>query len=165
MDVVEFNQLSEEDAANALRRCCASQIWVRQMLSLRPFADFDAVKDGAQKTWWQRERQDWLEAFAAHPKIGTINSLKRKYGGVQAWAEVEQGGVSEEDGVTLKALAACNAEYEKKFGFIFIVCATGKSAGEMLAILKERLGHTAAEEIMIAAREQLKITLLRLEKL
>jgi 2-oxo-4-hydroxy-4-carboxy-5-ureidoimidazoline decarboxylase len=106
-----------------------------------------------------------LEAFEHHPKIGDINSLKEKYPNTKEWASDEQAGINVASEEVLHAVAKGNEDYEKKFGYIFIVCATGKSAGEMRQILESRLMNNPDEEIQIAAEEQNKITKLRLEKL
>lgn len=119
----------------------------------------------AKTKWNELSEADWREAFTHHPKIGDVNSLKEKFVSTSAWAEGEQGAVKAASQATLEALAAGNAEYEKKFGYIFIVCATGKSADEMLALLQARLPNKPAAEILSAMGEQDKITRLRLEKL
>jgi 2-oxo-4-hydroxy-4-carboxy-5-ureidoimidazoline decarboxylase len=106
-----------------------------------------------------------LEAFEQHPKIGDINSLKKQYANTVAWASNEQAGVDAASDEVLQALAKGNDDYERKFGYIFIVCATGKSAGEMLELLQSRLTNDPESEIKIGAEEQNKITKLRLEKL
>jgi allantoinase len=148
-----------------LLKCCASSRWVGVILAARPFADDAALLEAAARYWWELDRDDWLEAFAAHPKIGDIDSLRAKFANTRQWAGGEQAGVAEASEVVLQRLAKLNDEYEKKFGYIFIVCATGRSADEMLAILESRLPNDADTEIKIAAGEQLKITELRLQKL
>jgi 2-oxo-4-hydroxy-4-carboxy-5-ureidoimidazoline decarboxylase len=160
-----LNRLAVGDAEAALTKCCASPAWVREILSRRPFADDAAVHFAAAEIWNSLDREQWLAAFAAHPKIGDVLSLKAKYANTAAWASGEQAGTLEATEETLKKLADGNRAYEAKFGHIFIVCATGKSATEMLALLEARLSNNAAEELAIAAAEQLKITQLRLGKL
>jgi OHCU decarboxylase len=108
---------------------------------------------------------DWLEAFAAHPLIGDVDSLRAKYAATKTLAAGEQSGVASAGEATLAALAEVNRAYRDKFGFIFIVFATGKSAAEMLAILKSRIDNSREQEIRNAAVEQMKITRLRLQKL
>ena len=108
---------------------------------------------------------DWKEAFAHHPKIGDFESLKKKFASTRGWAEQEQSGSQNASMAVLQALALANQTYENRFGYIFIVCATGKSAEEMLKILESRLNHDPKIEIKIAAQEQDKITKIRLEKL
>ncbi|RZK26134.1 MAG: OHCU decarboxylase, partial [Hymenobacter sp.] len=108
---------------------------------------------------------DWREAFTHHPKIGDVSALREKFASTATWAAGEQGAVRQASQSTLEALAAGNEAYAQRFGYIFIVCATGKSAAEMLALLQARLPHEPAQEIKIAMSEQAKITRLRLEKL
>jgi 2-oxo-4-hydroxy-4-carboxy-5-ureidoimidazoline decarboxylase len=164
-DVTPLNSLGECEAHAALLRCCGSTHWAERMASQRPFADFDTLLDTARTVWKNLVRADWLEAFAAHPKIGDLGSLRAKFAQTATWSEQEQAGVATTAESTLQALAAGNRAYEEKFGFIFIVCATGKSAEEMLALLRQRLGNSAADELRIAAAEQEKITGLRLQRL
>lgn len=160
-----INQLSDGDLRAALTKCCAATQWGVFMTAARPFASDEQVLGKADEIWNGLNREDWLEAFAAHPKIGDVESLRQKYGNTREWAGREQAGVAEASEATLWRLAELNREYETKFGYIFIVCATGKSAEEMLDILESRLHHDAATEIHCAAAEQLKITFLRLNKL
>jgi allantoicase len=155
--VRHVNTLPDDEAARALGRCCASSSWVRGMLAARPFASWDAMTDTARRLWIEAGPEQWREAFAAHPRIGEKSDSQ--------WSRVEQAGATAASGDTLSALAAANRRYEERFGHIFIVCASGKSADEMLAIIRARLGNTPEEEIRIAAEEQVKITELRLERL
>lgn len=121
----------------------------------------------AEETWWQLREHDWLEAFTAHPKIGDVSSLRAKFKGKreESLASVEQSGVAGADDAVLHELAQGNTDYEKRFGYIFIVCATGKTAEQMLEILKTRINNDPQQELKIAADEQRKITQIRLEKL
>lgn len=121
--------------------------------------------DGANRCWNECTEQDWLEAFTHHPQIGDVKTLQQKFADTASWAEGEQAGVTYASDETIQALADYNKLYKKKFGYIFIVCATGKTASVMLGLLNERLHHTPHEEIHIAMKEQQKIILLRLEKL
>lgn len=139
--------------------CCGSRRWAEAVLAKRPFASAQAVFDAAELAWTRASREDILEAMSHHPRIGDKAALKKK------WAGQEQAGAASAGEEVLEALARGNAEYEKKFGFIFLVCATGKSAGELLGLLRTRLGNEPARELPIAAAEQAKITRLRLEKL
>ena len=152
------------DPGATLSRCCASRGWVSAMMAAGPFSDRQALFDAASRIWWQLDTKDWLEAFAGHPKIGDLNHLREKFAATAHLSSREQAGVTEASEETLSQLAAGNQVYEARFGFIFIVCATGKSAAEMLALLKDRLKHEPEDELRIAAGEQLKITLLRLEQ-
>ena len=134
------------------------------MAGSRPFADLSSVHHTAEKIWNGLSREDWLEAFTAHPRIGDVNSLRKKFENTRTWASGEQSGVNEAEEKVLHGLAEGNESYEKKFGFIFIVCATGKSAAEMLALLQARLPNTREQEMVNAAAEQVKITRIRLDK-
>ena len=143
------------DPTNLLA-CCGSSAWVRRMTGAQPFASVAAIHAAADVAFAAMSADDWKEAFAAHPRIGEQTSDK--------WARQEQSGV-DSDRVTLDRLAELNLVYAAKFGYIYIVCATGKSAGEMLAILEARIGNDPETELRIAACEQAKITHLRLNKL
>ncbi len=165
MNLDVLNSLKEPAARDALWRCCGSRRWVEAMLGRRPFATSDDVLRRATEIEATLERIDWLEAFAAHPRIGDLDGLKRKFAATSTWNESEQAGVAAAAETVLLDLAEGNRAYEARFGHIFIVCATGKSAAEMLHLLRERLPNDADEELRIAAAEQAKITRLRLEKL
>lgn len=127
------------------------------MLAARPFVSRDDLMDRSDRIWRSLQRTDWLEAFAAHPRIGSRAA--------RGWAAGEQAGARGADESVLTRLAARNREYEARFGHIFIVCASGKSADEMLALLEARLDNEPDAELSIAAEEQRKITRLRLDKL
>jgi OHCU decarboxylase len=157
--------LDGDDSREMLAQCCASTTWVEGMLARRPFADDAAVMAAAEAVAATLVEADWHEAFAAHPLIGDVESLRQKSSATKALAAGEQAGVSGADGATLRELAELNRAYRDRFGFIFIVFATGKSADQMLAILKSRICNTRDEELRTAAAEQLKITKLRLAKL
>ena len=162
MTLPELNALDDNAAAEALRRCCGSSRWARAMAAARPFAGVEAMETCADALWWALEPDDWREAFAAHPKIGEATPGAA---GARDWAAREQAAVAVAAHDTLRRLAAANRDYEARFGYIFIVCATGKTAAEMLALLEARLRHDAGEELRIAAEEQRRITRLRLSKL
>jgi len=160
MTIKAFNKLSKAERAKLLMSCCGSSTWVDLMLKQFPFADENGLVDAANDIWYnQCSSSDWLESFTHHPKIGDVKSLTKKFAGK------EQASVAAAAKKTIAALADANTEYEAKFGFIFIVCATGKSATEMLRLLEERLGNTIGEELHIAMGEQIKITILRFQKL
>jgi 2-oxo-4-hydroxy-4-carboxy-5-ureidoimidazoline decarboxylase len=160
-----FATLSGLEARAALERCCGASRWVDAMLALRPFADRAALFAAADRAFAVLARADWLEAFSHHPKIGDLDALRSKFATTAGWAGEEQRGASAADEATLRRLAEGNRAYEERFGYIFIVCATGKSASEMLALLEARLGNAPEFELAVAASEQKKITRLRLEKL
>lgn len=165
MTLWELEQLDEAQVAEALRRCCGASRWVAAMLAARPFHTAEALFQAADDAWARCGREDWLEAFTHHPRIGDVESLRLKFASTAAWAAGEQAGSASASEETLQDLAAGNTLYEATFGHIFIVCATGKRADEMLAILHERLANDPEVELRIAAAEQHKITRLRLEKL
>ncbi len=151
--------------ALALRRCCGSTRWVEAMLARRPFASKTALHQAAEEVWNALAREDWLEAFAAHPRIGDMTALRQKFAATADLCGTEQAGVAGAAEQMLRDLAEANQSYEERFGYIFIVCATGKTASEMLDLLRVRLNNDPETEITIAAGEQAKITRLRLEKL
>jgi 2-oxo-4-hydroxy-4-carboxy-5-ureidoimidazoline decarboxylase len=165
MTLHELNTLPVQQLKEELMKCCGSSAWVNKMLPFFPAEDLVEVLEDAEEQWFKCSEDDWKEAFAHHPKIGDIESLKKKFASTATWAAGEQSGASSASQKTMEALAEGNKKYEDKFGYIFIVCATGKSADEMLAMLQERLLNDPKEEIEIAADEQNKITKLRLEKL
>ena len=158
MTLEELNALEPSRAEAEFRRCCGSVRWARAMAGARPFADVDAMIAHGEKIWTSLEDADRLEAFAAHPRIGERRA-------VSAWSSEEQAGMRWADQHTQEKLAALNVDYQERFGYIFIVCATGKSSGEMLALLEARLSNDAPAELAVAAGEQRQITALRLRKL
>ncbi len=134
------------------------------MAAESPFANANQLMTIADRVWWSLEPDDWLEAFASHPKIGEKKAADATAAESEAWATQEQSGALHAAEETVRSLAQLNRQYEDKFGYIFIVCATGKSSEEMLTILRERLPNDAENELRIAAREQARITKLRLGK-
>jgi 2-oxo-4-hydroxy-4-carboxy-5-ureidoimidazoline decarboxylase len=165
MNLDELNALPRKQAEARFRDCCAADPWVQGMVDNRPYASRDAMLRQSQRLWPALSEQDWLQAFEAHPKIGDVDSLRRKYASTKALASSEQAGARQAPEAVLQRLKADNDAYQEKFGFIFIVCATGKSAEDMLELLEARLPNTREQEIDNAAREQAKITEIRLEKL
>ncbi len=158
--------LNERVDIDALMRCCGSRRWAKAMLAARPFASSAHLFGVAEVVWWRLGDGDWREAFADHPKIGVnAASLREKFAPTAAWAAGEQAGVSGSTEETLTALADGNQAYEKHFGYIFIVCATGLTAADMLHRLRARMDNTADYELRVAAGEQAKITRIRLGKL
>lgn len=160
-----LNRVEPEVMKSELARCCGSSRWVEGMIERRPFNTPDELFQAADKIWSGLSPEDWREAFSHHPKIGDIESLRAKYADTADLCAGEQKGVQGAGEEVLAELARLNNEYEHKFGYIFIVCATGKSASEMLDILRTRIGNEPGREINIAAEEQRKITRLRLEKM
>jgi OHCU decarboxylase len=164
-NLARLNALDAAEAERELLKCCGSQAWARELAAQRPFGETDELLKSADEIWWRLDAQDWLEAFAAHPKIGGKRAAREQDAQAQSWSEQEQSGARVAEQATLDELAEANRDYEERFGHIFIVCATGKTAGEMLALLRARQSNDAATELRNAAEEQRKITRLRLEKL
>ena len=152
-----LNGLPADAARTALARCCASTQWVKRMLAGRPFGSDQQVYQAAEREWWALDRDDWLEAFAAHPRIGERSA--------DAWSSGEQRGVTGAGADLRLALLEENGTYERRFGHVYLVCATGRAGPELLADLRTRLANDPARELRVAAGEQAKITRLRLEKL
>ena len=165
LTLAAFNAMPEEHSVECLLRCCGSTRWAERMTAARPFKTMENILSDALRHWHELEDQDWLEAFGHHPRIGDITSLREKYASTAHWATEEQRGAASASDEILKRLAIGNLNYEKKFAHIFLVCATGKSAAEMVQILESRMIHDHKTEMKVAATEQAKITRLRLEKL
>lgn len=165
MRLEDLNDLDVMALGEALRNCCGSSVWVGRMEELFPMGSEGELFAAAAEVWRACGEKDWREAFAHHPRIGDLESLKQKFAATAVWAGAEQAGTNGAALEVLEGLAEGNRSYEAKFGYIFIVCATGKSAVEMLGLLRERLGNEPEKEILIAMREQEKITRIRLEKL
>jgi OHCU decarboxylase len=165
MSLESLNAMSATEASREFLKCCGSLRWANWMTELRPYKSLEELTRAATDLWWALADSDWLEAFRSHPKIGEKKATADVPTQSQKWSGQEQSGVRDANQDTIDSLAQLNREYEEKFGFIFIVCATGKSAGEMLAILRERLPNEIHTELPIAAAQQAKITELRLKKL
>lgn len=165
MTLAELNALSEAEARIAFVRCCGASRWVERMVARRPFVGIQALLGIAYGFWMGLGPDDWREAFTHHPRIGDLESLKRRFASTADLATREQSTVAAASRVVLEALAEGNRAYEERFGYIFIVFASGRSADEMLALLKDRLGNDPEAELKIAAKEQWKIMRLRLDKM
>ncbi len=157
MTLKDFNTADETATLTALLNCCASTRWARAMLGSRPFSDFTTLVSSAHTIWWTLDRTDWLEAFAAHPKIG-----EKK---LSEWCSQEQSGVFSERSEILQGLAEGNDRYDRRFGWIFLINASGKSGSHILEQLRSRLGNNDEDELRTAAAEQAQITALRLNKM
>ena len=164
MTLEKINNFTGRDTITFFLLSCGSKHWADEMRKRRPFSSVEEVHAAAEEIWHSLNEKDWRQAFGCHPRIGDINVLRKKYQSTAAMASGEQSGVAAASEKTIQALAKGNELYEAKFGYIFIVCATGKSADEMLALLNARLNNYPDEEIKIAAQEQAKITRIRLEK-
>jgi OHCU decarboxylase len=158
MDALKrLNSLTDDEARKELLLVCGSSRWSRAMAEARPFRDVRQLLQTAEAVWREMGPSDWLQSFDAHPRIGDKESLRDKFS--------EQAGAASASEETLQALADGNRDYEAKFGHMFIVCATGKSADELLAALKGRLPNEPVKELKLAAEEQRKITELRLKRM
>ena len=157
MTLAELNALPEGDAREELAKCCGSSRWAQRVAARRPFQSVEQLQSVAAEVWHGLEPRDWREAFSRHPRIGD-----RAATGV---ARSEQSGTASASDATLRELANYNRMYEEKFGFVFLIFASGKSAGEMLEALKERIFNREDLEMRNAVAEQAKITALRLERL
>ncbi len=164
-NLARLNSLDTAKAEKELLKCCGSTEWARALAAQKPFGEMQELLTAADVTWRNLSKRDWLEAFAAHPKIGGRQAARKQDAQAVTWSEQEQSGARDAEGATLDELAEVNRIYEEKFGYIFIVCATGKTAFEMLALLRARLPNDAKVELSNAAEEQRRITHLRLEKL
>jgi 2-oxo-4-hydroxy-4-carboxy-5-ureidoimidazoline decarboxylase len=163
MTLSEFNALPSAQAESALMDCCGSARWAASVASRRPYATVEALHKAADAIWWNLERADWFEAFSHHPQIGDKPAIGSE--SARQWAAGEQARARAASDDVKSRLARANRAYFEKFGYIYIVCATGKTAEGMLAILNQRLQNDLASELSIAAEQQRMITRLRLEKL
>lgn len=162
--LTQLNNLSVAQAKALLMQMCSCETWCEKVLQARPFEKFHSLEQAADFAWQQLSETDYLQAFDGHPKIGDVNSLRAKYANTKALASGEQAAVNQADEAILHDLAILNEQYLTKFGFIFIVCASGKSAEQMLALLKARLPNDKTAELNNGAAEQRKIFQLRLAK-
>lgn len=165
MTLAHMNALEEKEARAELERCCGAKLWAERMLEARPFADRAALLARAEREFWALGEVGWREAFSHHPRVGDQASALTRFARTAAWAAEEQSGAADASNIVRAGLVEANRVYEKKFGYVFIVCATGKTAEEMFGMLTARLENAPESELAIAANEQLEITKLRLEKL
>ena len=162
---MKLDDLGAEEAARQLRACCGSSRWVERMIAARPFASAKRAKDEADRIWNSLSREDWMEAFDHHPRIGEKKAAVAQDAAGAAWSKEEQAKVAGADDRIRGELARVNEEYERRFGYIYIVCASGKGADELLSIARGRLDNDPETELRVAAGEQRKIMQLRLAKL
>lgn len=160
-----FNALPAAQASKALLDCCGSRAWVAAMMARRPYQSESDFLVAADAIWSGLSRRDWLEAFRHHPAIGAARAAAKQSAKAREWSEGEQSVAQQAQADTLAELAEANLEYQAKFGYVFLICAAGKTADEILASLRKRLPNDAKNEPRVAAEEQRKITRLRLEKL
>ena len=164
-DLAWLNALAPEAAREELLKCCGARAWTAAIEQARPYESLEQLLTRANEAWWALAASDWLEAFRSHPKIGEKKTANPVAAQSQNWSAQEQQAVQHAPQEVAAKLAGLNHVYEEKFGFIFIVCATGKSSNEILTLLEQRLENEPAKELPIAAAEQARITELRLRKL
>ena len=165
MSLQKINNANSKQAYRIFESCCCAPKWIESMTNSRPFAQPRDVLIASDKTFMQLTKADYLTAFEGHPQIGNLQTLKDKYENTSDSASHEQSGMSDAKQSILEEMHALNIEYLEKFGFIFIVCASGKSAQQMLDLIKSRINNDHDSELSIAGNEQAKITHIRLEKL
>jgi len=165
MTITELNQLDLKTAGQAFTQCCTAEAWVEKMLLAMPYDNIETLSVQANNNWQGLSEADYLQAFEGHPKIGDVSSLREKYRATEQLASGEQSGVNNATEHSLIELKQLNDDYEEKFGFIFIVCATGKTAQQMLSILALRIVNDRTTELINAAEEQRKILQIRIEKM
>jgi OHCU decarboxylase len=163
--IERLNTLTHDEAEAEFLQCCGSTAWACGMSARRPFGDLDDVVRAAEEAWRNLDDEDWLEAFSRHPKIGESKAATGQTSTERDWSASEQSGVGAADDAARRELDELNRAYAEKFGYTFIVCATGRSSDEMLAALRARLQNDPASEIANASQEQRRITKLRLGKL
>lgn len=161
--LAQWNTASDDEALSAMISCCGSRRWAEAMVALRPIGNVVALSTEADRVWGTMREADWLEAFARHPRIGERKTAHATAQSV-AWSRQEQSSAGTAPDRVLAELADGNALYEERFGFTYIVCATGKSADEMLGILKRRLANNRDTELREAAEQQRQILQIRLGK-
>jgi OHCU decarboxylase len=158
-----WNEADEPVALDAMLACCGARRWAKAVVARRPLRSIEALSLAADEVWSTMEEPDWIEAFACHPRIGDRKSAHASPQSA-AWSQQEQSSAASAANQVLTELAEGNALYEQRFGFTYIVCATGKSAEEMLALLQRRLTNDRATELREAAEQQRQITQIRLGK-
>jgi 2-oxo-4-hydroxy-4-carboxy-5-ureidoimidazoline decarboxylase len=161
--LARWNSLEATTAAREILPCCGSSAWAAELAARRPFANPDDLCETSDWVWAGLPEDAWHEAFDSHPRIGQQRAHAATDESL-AWSSEEQRAAAPQEGETKLALGEANRQYEEKFGRIFIVCASGRSAAEILAICRERMKNTADDEMLEAAEQQRQITQLRLRK-
>ncbi|SEB60698.1 2-oxo-4-hydroxy-4-carboxy-5-ureidoimidazoline decarboxylase [Terriglobus roseus] len=160
----EWNAMSADSAADAALPCCGSQAWARGLASRRPLSTLPELLAASDAAWWSLPAVDWQKAFETHPRIGEQHAQTAVMDTSLQWSAGEQSSAMLSDDAAKARLAEGNRAYEAKFGRIYIVCATGKSAQEMLTILERRMHNNAEDELHESAEQQRQITHIRLRK-
>lgn len=163
--VADLDAMPAGEAAKLLRSCCGAAGWVAAMLARRPFHSCEPMLSAADEVWWSLGESDWREAFAHHPRIGETRSAAPQSWRARAWSSREQAAMQNAAADQRHELGDANSAYESRFGYICIICATGKTPDELLALTRARLSNAPDVELRVAAEEQRKITRLRLMKL
>lgn len=158
-----WNDAGESGALDAMLACCGARRWAEAMIALRPIADAAELSAAADSEWGRMLPADWMQAFACHPRIGERKAAHASAKSA-AWSREEQASTATVAAEVMAELALGNAAYEERYGFTYIVCATGKSLEEMLAILKRRLESDRETELREAAEQQRQILQIRLRK-
>jgi 2-oxo-4-hydroxy-4-carboxy-5-ureidoimidazoline decarboxylase len=161
--LARWNSLLPTAAAQEILPCCGSKAWADEMTNRRPILSEAALLSACDEIWWSLSESDWLEAFRSHPRIGESASHSSSVPSAQ-WSTEEQHQVGAANGDVITALAEANRKYEQLFHRTFIICATNKSAQEILQTLHRRLHNDAATELREAAEQQRKIARIRLKK-
>jgi 2-oxo-4-hydroxy-4-carboxy-5-ureidoimidazoline decarboxylase len=162
--LARWNALSTAEAENEIVACCGSRAWAREMAHRRPLADEAALMRASDETWLGLSEVDWTEAFRSHPRIGESRAEHPVHARAAAWSSQEQSSAASGGDDIKITLAEANHEYERRFGRIFIVCATGKSGAEILEILRQRLQNDGLTELREAAEQQRQLTQIRLRR-
>tara|TARA_R110001583_G_scaffold8952_7_gene42294 strand:- start:4587 stop:5087 length:501 start_codon:yes stop_codon:yes gene_type:complete len=165
MSLEKINNASIEQVYRIFESCCCAPKWIESMTNARPFTQAKDLFSASDECFMQLTEADYLSAFEGHPQIGNLQTLQDKYANTSETASHEQSGMSDAEKSVLEEMHALNGKYLQKFGFIFIVCASGKSAQQMLDLIKSRINNEYQSELTIAGNEQAKITHIRLQKL
>lgn len=163
--LARFNVIPREEAISALMRCCGSRCWAEQVAAKRPFESIADLHREAESAWAAVRDEDRLEAYGHHPRIGATPDDRARAAGTAEWSAKEQSRMASASPAEREEFLRLNAEYERRFGFVFLICATGKKPPEMLAALRSRIQNSREEELRNAAQEQALITRLRIEKM
>jgi OHCU decarboxylase len=164
MRVADWNRLPAAEAQESLLSCCGSPAWTHALLGRRPYASLAALLIDAEAAWFALPESEWLVAFACHPRIGERKAEAETTVQFAAWSGTEQSSAQATLEAVARALAEANKLYEERFGFLYIVFASGRTAPQLLSLLEERLAHDRATELNEAARQQWEITRLRMTR-
>jgi 2-oxo-4-hydroxy-4-carboxy-5-ureidoimidazoline decarboxylase len=162
--LARWNRLPIADAVKEILPCCGSQAWANGVAARRPFSDEATLLTASDETWRNLAAADWMEALRSHPRIGESGATQSAPAPSSVWSAQEQRNVTAAGEAIKIALADANREYERRFGHIFIVCATGKSGPEILEILRRRMQNDTETELREAAEQQRQITHIRLTR-